>query len=303
MKIAISGLGKMGSQIAAKLIKDGHDVVGHDISRGPVERAASFGAQPAYTEAAVVSAFGGEPVVVWVMIPAQFIDNALDMWAQVLPKNSVVIDGGNSDYRLDPARAKKLADRGIWLIDIGTSGGIWGIENGFSMMVGGHEDAFAAIEPMLATLAKPHGGYRHFGPSGAGHYVKMVHNAIEYGMMEALAEGYQLLREGPYSDLDLAAIGDVWQESSVVTSWLNDLTRQILADNPTLTGIDGVVAESGEARWALETAQGHDVPLPVIQTSLDVRVASQQGAVDFRTKLLAALRNRFGGHDISGSSS
>lgn len=301
MKIAISGLGRMGGQIARKLHEAGHDVVAHNRSRDSVEAAAAYGATPAYERQDVVAAFGGEPVVLWIMVPAEVIAAELAAWLEILPKNSIVIDGGNSDYRGDPARAEQAAERGVTLLDIGTSGGIWGIENGFSMMVGGREDAYERLRPALDTLALPRGGHEFFGPSGAGHYVKMVHNAIEYGMMQSLAEGYRMLKEGPYKQLDLAKAGDIWQQSSVVASWLNDLTRQVLHANPELDGINGAVAESGEARWAIETADELGIPLPVIKTSLDVRIASQAGQTDFSTKLLAAMRNKFGGHDINGA--
>jgi 6-phosphogluconate dehydrogenase len=234
------------------------------------------------------------------MIPADVIESELDAWLEILPSGSIIIDGGNSDYRGDRARADKVAAKGSVLLDIGTSGGVWGYENGFSMMVGGDKTAYEAITKALDTLSVPRGGHQHFSTSGSGHYVKMVHNAIEYGMMESLAEGYRMLKEGPYNDIDLAKAGDIWQQSSVVTSWLNDLTRQALHENPTLDGIEGVVAESGEARWTLETAKELGIPLPAIQTSFDVRLASQKGDVNFATKLLAAMRNKFGGHNIDG---
>lgn len=300
MKIAVSGLGRMGGQIAQKLAEGGHEVVAHNRSAGKVDEAKTYGALPAYTKPDVIQAFGGQPVVLWIMIPADVIDSELDEWLAILPAGSIIIDGGNSDYRGDQKRADRVASKGSTLIDIGTSGGVWGITNGFSMMIGGDETAFHTIEPALQTLAAPHGGYRHFGASGSGHFVKMVHNAIEYGMMESLAEGYRVLREGPYKNLDLAQAGDIWQESSVVTSWLNDLTRQALHENPNLDNIDGVVAESGEARWTLETAQQLGIPMPAIQASFDVRLASQKGETNFTTKLLAAMRNKFGGHDING---
>ncbi len=300
MKIAISGLGRMGGQIAKKLHEGGHEVIAHNRSAGKVDEAAAYGARPAYQKQDVVAAFGGEPVTLWIMIPANVIDAELDEWLEILPAGSTIIDGGNSDYRGDAARAERVANKGSHLLDIGTSGGVWGVTNGFSMMVGGDEASFTALEPALTTLAQPHGGYRHFGETGTGHFVKMVHNAIEYGMMESLAEGYRVLKEGPYKNLDLAKAGDVWQESSVVTSWLNDLTRQALHENPELDGIEGVVAESGEARWTLETAKEYDVPMPSIQASFDVRLASQNGDINYATKLLAAMRNKFGGHDING---
>jgi 6-phosphogluconate dehydrogenase len=300
MKIAISGLGRMGGQIAQKLSEGGHEVIAHNRSPEPVDVAASHGATPAYTKQEVVAAFAGSPVVLWIMIPANVIDSEIADWLTLLPAGSIIIDGGNSDYRTDASRAVRVSTSGSTLLDIGTSGGVWGYDNGFSMMVGGDEAAYQQLTPALDTLAAPRGGHRHFGPNGTGHYVKMVHNAIEYGMMQSLAEGYRMLKEGPYEAIDLAKAGDIWQESSVVTSWLNDLTRQALHENPSLEGIEGVVAESGEARWTLETAQSLGIPMPAIQASFDVRLASQQGETNFATKLLAAMRNKFGGHDING---
>jgi 6-phosphogluconate dehydrogenase len=300
MKIAISGLGRMGGQIAKKLFEDGHEVIAHNRSSAPVDEAKAYGAIPAYDKQAVIDEFDGKPVVLWIMIPADVIDSELNSWLEVLPPNSIIIDGGNSDYRGDKTRAEKVTAAGCTMLDIGTSGGVWGILNGFSMMVGGDEESYKTIKPALDTLSTPRGGHQYFGEHGSGHYVKMVHNAIEYGMMESLAEGYRMLKEGPYSDLDLAAAGDIWQKSSVVTSWLNDITRQALHENPTLDNIGGVVAESGEARWTLETAKDLGIPMPSIQASFDVRLASQKGETNFATKLLAAMRNKFGGHDIDG---
>jgi len=300
MKIAISGLGRMGGQIAQKLAENGHEVIAHNRSRGPVDEAAAHGAVAAYEKTDVVAAFDGQPVVLWIMIPADVIEAELDSWLEVLPAGSIIIDGGNSDYRGDQERADKVASKGSVLLDIGTSGGVWGLENGFSMMVGGDKAAYDTVVQALDTLGAPRGGHQFFSTHGSGHYVKMVHNAIEYGMMESLAEGYTMLKDGPYKDIDLALAGDIWQKSSVVTSWLNDLTRQALHENPNLEGIEGVVAESGEARWTLETADQLGIPLPAIQTSFDVRLASQKGDISFTTKLLAAMRNKFGGHDING---
>lgn len=300
MKIAISGLGRMGGQIVQKLVEGGHQVVAHNRSRGPVDDALAVGAVAAYEKSDVITAFDGEPVTLWIMIPADVIESELDDWLTLLPTGSTIIDGGNSDYRGDQARADTVAAAGSVLLDIGTSGGVWGYQNGFSMMVGGDRTAYEAFVPALDTLSVPRGGHQHFSGSGSGHYVKMVHNAIEYGMMESLAEGYRMLKEGPYNDIDLAAAGDVWQQSSVVTSWLNDLTRQALHENPNLDGIEGVVAESGEARWTLETADELGIPLPAIQAAFDVRLASQQGDISLTTKLLAAMRNKFGGHNIDG---
>lgn len=299
MKIAISGLGKMGIQIAQKLQEGGHKVIAHNRSKEPVDVAAGFGATPAYTKQEVINSFAGEQVILWIMITSTAVDAELDEWLQILPSGSVIIDGGNSDFRLTKKRSEKTKGKGIDFVDVGTSGGVWGYKNGFSMMVGGNTDSASIITPVLDTLALPNGAHQYFGESGAGHYVKMVHNAAEYGMMQSLAEGYRMLKEGPYQNLDLAAAGEVWQHGSVVASWLNELTRQALMENPTLEGIEGKVSENGETRWTLEVAKEMNIPLPAIQISLDVRTRSQEGEVNFATKLLSAMRNKFGGHSLN----
>jgi 6-phosphogluconate dehydrogenase len=299
MKIAIAGLGRMGMQISHKLSEGGHQVIAHNRSQGPIDEAVGYGATGAPTKEDVVKAFGSDQVVLWIMIPSDVVDSELEAWLKLVPKGSILVDGGNSDFRLTQKRSELVAAQGSTWLDVGTSGGVWGYKNGFSMMVGGHKTGVDTIEPALKTLAAPEGAYFHFGPSGSGHYVKMVHNAVEYGMMESLAEGYHMLKEGAYKDLDLAAAGNVWQHHSVVTSWLNELSQSALAENPNLDGIDGFVAESGEARWTLEAAKDMGIPLPAIQTSFNVRLASQKGEVNFATKLLAAMRNKFGGHELN----
>lgn len=299
MKIAISGLGRMGGQIAKKLKEEGHSVIANNRSRGPIDELATLGLTPAYSKEETVVAFKSARVIIWLMVPSDVVDAELDSWLKIVPQGSILIDGGNSDFRLTKKRAAIVAARGSILLDVGTSGGVWGYQNGFSMMVGGDEETFKIIEPILASLAKPTGAYHFFGASGTGHFVKMTHNAIEYGMMESLAEGYHLLQAGPYKNLDLAAAGEVWQHHSVITSWLNELSRDALRANPELKGIDGYVAESGEARWALESAKEYQIPSPSIQASFDVRLQSQQGQVNFATKLLAAMRNAFGGHNLN----
>jgi 6-phosphogluconate dehydrogenase len=300
MKIAIHGLGRMGMQIARKLAEADHTVIAHNRSLEPIAEAASYGAVAANTKQDVLNAFQGDQVVLWLMLPADVVDAHLDEWLDMLPKGSIIVDGGNSDYRLTRERSQKVAAAGHQLLDCGTSGGVWGYQNGFSMMVGGDDtEAMRTVEPVFKTLALPEGAFFHFGPSGSGHFVKMTHNAIEYGMMESLAEGYRMLKEGPYDRINLAAAGDVWQHHSVVTSWLNELSQAALAENPELSGIDGFVAESGEARWTLETAQELNIPMPSIQAAFDVRLASQQGEINFATKLLAAMRNKFGGHELN----
>lgn len=298
-KIAIAGLGKMGKQIAKKLHEGGHSVVVHNRSKNSVEEMSALGMTPAFTREEAVDFFKGETVIVWLMIPAETVDQELGEWLKIIPEKSILIDGGNSDFRLTKKRAEAVSKSNSVLMDVGTSGGVWGLQNGFSMMVGGEAETFKTIEPILKTLEKPKGGYHHFGEPGSGHYVKMVHNAIEYGMMESLAEGYRLLKEGPYKNLDLVSAGEVWQHRSVITSWLNELTVNALKENPELENIDGKVAESGEARFALEVGKDFKIEMSSIQSAFDVRIASQKGKVNFATKLLALMRNAFGGHKIN----
>lgn len=299
MKIAIFGLGRMGGQIARKLHEGGHKVIASNRSSGVIDEMKSLGMIGAYTKEEVISSFGGDRVIIWIMVPSDVVDSEIDTWLLLVPKGSILIDGGNSKWNDSLRRSEKVAKAGSILIDIGTSGGIWGYQNGFSMMVGGDSASVDTIKEVLETLKEPTGMYAHFGESGSGHYVKMVHNAIEYGMMESLAEGYRLLKEGPYKSLDLHKAGVVWQHRSVITSWLNELTRDILKDNPEQNGVEGTVAESGEARWALEVAKEFGIEVPAIQKSFDVRIESQKGKVNFATKLLASMRNSFGGHKLN----
>ncbi|MCA9325841.1 NADP-dependent phosphogluconate dehydrogenase [Candidatus Saccharibacteria bacterium] len=303
MKIAVHGLGRMGMQIAQKLAESDHTLIAHNRSKDKVDHAASFGAVAAYEKQDVLHAFGDDQVAIWLMLPAEVVDQEISEWLQVVPQGTIFIDGGNSDFRLTKQLNQRLKDAGMHLADVGTSGGVWGYQNGFCMMAGADDQStFQAVEPALQVLAAPSGAYHHFGPSGAGHFVKMTHNAIEYGMMESLAEGYNVLKNGPYQDLDLAAAGDVWQHHSVITSWLNELATDSLKESPDLDGIDGFVAENGEARWTLEVAKEMNLPTPSIQAAFDVRLRSQQGETNFSTKLLAAMRNKFGGHQLNKDS-
>lgn len=301
MKIAVHGLGRMGMQIARKLAENPeHTLIAHNRSHDKIDQALEFGAIGAYEKQDVITAFQGDPIVLWIMLPAAVVDAEVDEWLKLLPPGGIIIDGGNSDFRLTQQLNARLKAASMQFVDVGVSGGVWGYQNGFCMMAGSDEQAaYQAVAPALDTLAAPTGAYHYFGPSGAGHFVKMTHNAIEYGMMESLAEGYRMLQDGPYKDLDLAAAGDVWQHRSVITSWLNELAQAALAESPDLAGIDGYVAESGEARWTLEVARERGIDLPAIQAAFDVRVASQKGSVNFATKLLAAMRNKFGSHPLN----
>lgn len=302
MKIAIQGLGRMGMQIARKLAESGeHTVIAHNRHNEPIDEAATFGAVKAYEKADVLREFGDDRVVLWIMLPDSVVDAQVDEWLTLLPQGSIIIDGGNSDFRSTKRLNERVSAAGMELLDAGVSGGVWGYQNGFPIMCGGDsKEAFAVLEPALKTLVKPGGMYYHFGPSGAGHYVKMVHNAIEYGMMESLGEGFRMLHDGPYDGLNLGEAADLWQHHSVITSWLTELSGDALRESPELDGISGYVAESGEARWTLEAAKDMGIALPSIQAAFDVRVASQKGETNFATKVVAAQRNKFGGHNLNG---
>jgi 6-phosphogluconate dehydrogenase len=310
MKIAIHGLGRMGMQIAKKLAAAGHTVIAHNRSPEPIAEAASAGAMSAATKQDVLAGFGTDRVIVWLMLPADVTESELVAWLEIVPEGSLIIDGGNSDFRNTKEHAKLAAAKSVEFLDIGTSGGIMGMEKGFCMMAGGSATGYETLRPVLDTLALPSGAHEYFGAPGTGHYVKMVHHAIEYGMMESLAEGFRILKEGAYDNaadptvgsIDLAKAAAVWQHGSVITSTLNGLTAQALQENPTLEGIEGFVAENGETRWTLEVAASRGIPMPSIQASMDVRLASQKShgaGRNFTTKLLAAMRAKFGGHALN----
>ncbi|HUC20096.1 MAG TPA: decarboxylating 6-phosphogluconate dehydrogenase [Candidatus Polarisedimenticolaceae bacterium] len=296
MKLGFMGLGKMGQPMVGRLLKAGHEVVVRDVQPEAVKAAVSQGAVAADDVAAMLSQL--DPVIIWLMIPAGLVDAQLDELLDQVGEGSSIIDGGNSDFRLTLKRAKKAAAKGVKFIDVGTSGGVLGAEAGYCLMVGGDKPAVKSIEPLFEALAQP-GGYLHAGPSGAGHFVKMVHNGIEYGAMQALAEGYHLLKEGQFKGLDLAAIGELWQHGSINESLLNGVTAKALAENPEMEGISGYVATSGEGEWAAGAAREHGISVPVLQAALAVRLASQTGEVNFGTKVVAAQRNQFGGHDLN----
>jgi 6-phosphogluconate dehydrogenase len=298
MKLGVIGLGKMGKQVVQRLLNAKHEVVVISSKPETLEQAKGWGATIATDAADLVRQLGKDPVV-WIMIPADAVENEMASLIDLMPHGGTIIDGGNSDYRQTMRRAGLAAERGVQLVDVGTSGGILAAKDGYCLMIGGDRATADTLRPLFEALAQP-GGWGYFGPAGAGHYVKMVHNAIEYGMMESYAEGYRLLSEGrSFPSLNLSQIALVWQHGSIVASTLNSLTGEIFRANPTLDGIDGFVAESGEAKWALETAKDESIPQPAIQAALDVRTASQAGDTSFATKLLAAMRNAFGGHAIN----
>jgi len=297
MKIGFIGLGKMGSQMVKRIIDAGHEVVVRDVDQNAVSFMVEIGAIGSVDEQDLITQLGDKPVI-WLMIPEQFVTATIESLAGVLPAGSILIDGGNSDYRSTLKHTDVLLRSAIELVDVGTSGGVHGLEHGFSMMVGGPDNAVNTIDPILQALAQQ-GGYGHFGRTGAGHYTKMVHNGIEYGAMQALAEGYHLIKQGPFDNVDLAKLAGVWQHGSINESFLNGLVEQMLLVDPEFVGVDGYVKESGEARWTLEAAKELGIETPVIQAAFDVRLASQQGKISYATKFLARLRNEFGGHAIN----
>ena len=298
MHLGIIGLGRMGANMATRLLAAGHTVVAYDRSADAVAAARKGGADGVDSLAALVERLPA-PRAVWVMVPSgDPTESTVQALAAALARGDVVVDGGNSNYKDSVRRAAALAERGIGFLDCGTSGGVWGLKEGYSMMIGGPAEAVALLRPVFETLAPaPDRGWGHVGPSGSGHFTKMIHNGIEYGMMQAYAEGFEILRRKEDFGLDLAAIGRIWQHGSVVRSWLLDLTVAALAENPTLDGIAPWVADSGEGRWTVAEAIDLDVPAPVITLSLLARLRSRSEEA-FADRLLAAMRNQFGGHAI-----
>jgi 6-phosphogluconate dehydrogenase len=301
MRIAMVGLGKMGANMATRLLQGGHTVVVTDLNAEAIRALEAEGAAGAPTLEAVVAALPA-PRVVWVMVPAGDPTEAtVSKLASLLSTGDVVVDGGNSNYRDSMRRAGSLAERGVRYVDVGTSGGIWGVTEGYSMMVGGDAEAVALLRPALETLAPaPDRGWGHVGPSGAGHFVKMVHNGIEYGLMQAYAEGFELMRHKTDLGLDLAQIAEIWRHGSVVRSWLLDLTATALAENPAMDGIAAWVPDSGEGRWTVTESIELSCAMPVITLALQNRFRSRE-TERFGDKLLAAMRNQFGGHAVKQS--
>jgi 6-phosphogluconate dehydrogenase len=296
MKIGMVGLGKMGANMTTRLVDKGHQVVAFDLSAEARAGVAAKGAQTADTLQGLVAALAA-PRVVWVMVPAgEPTNSTIDTLKGLLDAGDVVIDGGNSNYREAAPIATSLAEKGIGFVDAGTSGGVWGLANGYCLMVGGTPESVALCEPIFVALA-PEGGYAHVGPVGAGHFVKMVHNGIEYGLMQAYAEGFEVMSAAEEFSLDLHQIASIWRYGSVVRSWLLELAERALAPGSGFESIEGYVVDSGEGRWTAHEAIDRGVPAPVITTSLFTRFASRQPNA-FGNRLLAALRNQFGGHAV-----
>lgn len=302
MDIAMIGLGKMGANMTTRLLRDGHRVVVYDLNEEAIKAAEAEGAEGARPLRDVVAKLE-PPRAVWVMVPAgRPTESTVDELGSHLAAGDIVINGGNSSYKESMRRAATLQEKGIYFIDVGTSGGVWGLAEGYSMMVGGADEAVEHIRPVLETLAPgPDRGWGHVGPAGAGHFVKMVHNGIEYGLMQAYAEGFEIMKAKTDFELDLHQIAGIWRFGSVVRSWLLDLTADALADDPHLSDIRGWVADSGEGRWTVFESIDLDVPAPVITASLMARFVSRQEE-SYAAKLLAAMRNQFGGHAVKQAS-
>ena len=336
MQIGMIGLGRMGANMTRRLLRGGHSCVVHDVSRDAVQALASEGAIASASLDDLVARLA-KPRVVWLMLPAAIVDATLAQLEQRLERGDLVIDGGNSYYRDDVARAQRLRARGVHYVDCGTSGGVFGLERGYCLMLGGEAESVRRIEPVLATLAPGAGalprtqgraagigtaeqGYLHCGPSGAGHFVKMIHNGIEYGLMAAYAEGLSILRHANVGkrertadaetsplrepehyryDFDLAEISELWRRGSVIASWLLDLTAQALHGDPALERFSGRVSDSGEGRWTLAAAIDAGVPAHVLSAALLERFASR-GEDEFQNRVLSAMRFEFGGHHEKG---
>jgi len=332
MQLGMIGLGRMGANMVRRLMKAGHKCVVYDVTPAAVDALAKEGATGAKSIDDFVSKLE-KPRAIWLMVPAAFVDSTIEQLAGKLEKGDILIDGGNSYYRDDVDRGNRLKPKGIHYVDVGTSGGVWGLERGYCLMIGGDNDAVGRLDPIFKTLAPGMGdaprtpgrekmggtaehGYLHCGPSGAGHFVKMVHNGIEYGIMQAYAEGLNVIKNANVGkrshekdaetsplrnpeyfqyDMNLADVAEVWRRGSVVASWLLDLTAQALAESPGLDEFSGKVSDSGEGRWTCEAAIAEGVPTHVLTASLYSRFDSR-GANEFQNKVLSAMRKAFGGH-------
>ena len=301
MKLGLIGLGRMGANIARRLIQAGHAVIAYDTNPAAVAAAQAFGAQTAPSLPQLTARLP-RPRAVWLMLPdGPPTAGAISALTPLLAPGDAILDGGNSNYQDTIQRAQTLAQHNIDLIDVGTSGGIWGLEHGFCLMIGGPPEAVARLRPAFRALTpNPDAGHCHVGPAGAGHYVKMIHNAIEYALMESYAEGFELLAAKPEFDLDLPAIAETWRHGSVIRSWLLDLTAAALKDDPNLRQLQPYVDDSGEGRWAVAESIALAVPAPAITAALQQRFRSRQDA-PLAPKLLAALRQKFGGHPVRQS--
>jgi 6-phosphogluconate dehydrogenase len=298
VELGIIGLGKMGGNMTERLLQGGHRVVVYDREPGPIQAATALGAVASDSLEHLVSQLA-VPRAVWVMVPAgEPTETVVTALSELLSPDDTMIDGGNSNYKDSLRRAAMLGERSLHFVDVGTSGGVWGLTEGYSLMVGGEGPVVDRLRPVFETLAPAKDkGWGHVGPCGAGHFVKMVHNGIEYGLMQAYAEGFEILQAKEGFDLDLHQIAEIWRYGSVVRSWLLDLTAAVLSEDQSLGTIKDWVADSGEGRWTVAEAIDADVPAPIITLSLLMRLVSRQDQ-SYAAKLLAAMRNQFGGHAV-----
>jgi len=298
MQLAMIGLGRMGGNMVRRLVQGGHEVIVYDQGADAVQAVVGTGGKgvKAAKDIADVAKQLASPRVVWLMVPADAVESAIQQLVPHLARGDIVIDGGNSNFRDSLHRAETLQKQGIEFVDVGTSGGIWGLDLGYCLMVGASASAFKHCEPIFRSLAQEN-GYAHVGPAGAGHYVKMVHNGIEYALLQAYAEGYEILHASQDFELQLGQIAKLWNHGSVVRSWLNELAERALSKDGQLAAVRGYVEDSGEGRWTVEEAMRLDVPAPVITLSLLARFRSRQEE-SFGAKVIAALRHEFGGHAV-----
>jgi len=298
MKLGMIGLGKMGANMSERLMNGGHEVVANDLHEDAIQDVVDKGAEGAYSLQELVEKLDS-PRTVWLMVPAGApVDQTIDQLLMLLDPEDTIVDGGNSNYKDSMARAARVAENHLHFVDVGTSGGVWGLQEGYSMMVGGDDAAVERLTPALETLAPgPEMGWGHVGPPGSGHFVKMVHNGIEYGLMQAYAEGFSIMEAKPEFDLDMHQIAEIWRFGSVIRSWLLDLTSEAFAESPKLDEIAAYVEDSGEGRWTVFESIDQSVPAPVITLALQERFRSRIDD-NFADKILAAMRNKFGGHAI-----
>ena len=298
MELGMIGLGRMGGNMAQRLVGGGHHVVVYDPSAAAVAAVVKQGAEGVASLEELLARLSS-PRAVWLMVPAgEPVESTINVLSSLLSAGDVIIDGGNSNYKDSMRRAESLAGKGLFFLDVGTSGGVWGLKEGYSLMVGGEPEAFRRLEPVFRTLApSPDTGYGHIGPAGSGHFVKMIHNGIEYGMMQAYAEGFELMRAKEEFGIDLARTAEIWRHGSVGRSWLLDLAAAALHEDPGLEGVQAYVDDSGEGRWTVQESIELGVPVPVITQALQVRFRSRQEQ-PFGVKLLAAMRQQFGGHAV-----
>jgi len=298
MELGMVGLGRMGANMTQRLLQAGHTVISFDRVPEAIQRVVSQGAKGADSLGQLVKKLSA-PRAVWLMVPAgDPVDQTIQELLPLLVSGDVIVDGGNSNYKDSMRRAVQVKEKSLHFVDAGTSGGIWGLTEGYSLMVGGEKEPVERLRPIFEALAPaPDRGWGHVGPSGAGHFVKMVHNGIEYGLMQAYAEGFALLKSKEQFQLDLHQVAELWRCGSVVRSWLLDLTADALGKNPSLAGIQPYVADTGEGRWTVDEAIDQDVPAPVITLSLLERLRSRDKE-SFSDKLLAVMRNEFGGHGV-----